>query len=55
KKVMAELMALAKENLPESAFLSLLADVPANKLYAQFGFEETAPESLGMFCRIRSD
>ncbi|NOR61089.1 MAG: GNAT family N-acetyltransferase [Rhodobacteraceae bacterium] len=55
KMVMAELMAIAKENLPDTAFLSLLADVPANKLYAQFGFEETAPESLGMFCRIKND
>ncbi len=55
KKVMAELMAFAKENLPETAFLSLLADVPADKLYAQFGFEETAPESLGMFCRVRGE
>lgn len=34
--------------LPKSAYVSLIADVPANRLYAQFGFEETAPRSLGM-------
>lgn len=52
KLVMSSLMNWAKEELPETAFLSLLADVPANKLYEQFGFTETAPASLGMSCRI---
>lgn len=34
--------------LPKSAYVSLIADVPANRLCAQFGFEETAPRSVGM-------
>jgi len=52
KLVMSSLMNWAKKELPETAFISLLADVPANKLYEQFGFTETAPASLGMSCRI---
>ncbi len=52
KLMMSSLMNWAKRELPETAFLSLLADVPANKLYEQFGFTETAPASLGMSCRI---
>ncbi len=52
KLVMSSLMTCAQQELPETAFLSLLADVPANTLYAQFGFLETAPASLGMSCRI---
>lgn len=52
KKIMTVLMKWARNNVPETAFLSLLADVPADKLYAQFGFEETAPASLGMSCRV---
>lgn len=52
KLVMSSLMKWAQQELPETAFLSLLADVPADKLYAQFGFTETAPVSLGMSCRI---
>ena len=35
-------------NLPASAYVSLIADVPANKLYEKFGFKETAPRSLAM-------
>lgn len=52
KLVMSSLLNWAHRALPETAFISLLADVPADKLYAQFGFTETAPASLGMSCRI---
>lgn len=38
--------------LPKSAYVSLIADVPANRLYAQFGFEETAPRSVGMARKV---
>lgn len=48
KSVMAALMAFVSDNLPPSAYISLIADVPANKLYEKFGFTETAPRSLGM-------
>jgi len=30
------------------AYVSLIADGEANRLYAQFGFEPTAPASIGM-------
>ena len=52
KQIMSALTERAKSDLPETAFLSLLADVPADRLYAQFGFVETAPASLGMSYRI---
>ncbi|MEP2532021.1 GNAT family N-acetyltransferase [Shimia sp.] len=52
KRIMASLMEWAKNELPETTFLSLFADIPADKLYAQFGFTETAPKSLGMSCRV---
>lgn len=48
KKIMAALMHHVTHELPQSAYVSLIADVPANKLYEQFGFGETAPRSLGM-------
>lgn len=48
KVIMAALMRYVDEALPPSVFVSLLADVPANHLYEQFGFRETAPRSLGM-------
>lgn len=51
KRIMASLMAHAA-TLPSGAYVSLIADVPANRLYAQFGFQETAPRSLGMACRV---
>lgn len=38
--------------LPKFAYVSLIADVPANRLYAQFGFEETAPRSVGMARKV---
>lgn len=40
------------KTLPKSAYVSLIADVPANRLYAQFGFDETAPRSVGMARRV---
>jgi ribosomal protein S18 acetylase RimI-like enzyme len=47
KRIMAALMEYLRE-VPEGAHVSLLADGPAEHLYAQFGFEETAPASVGM-------
>jgi hypothetical protein len=45
---MTELTRYIADNLPRSAYVSLIADVPANRLYEQFGFVETAPRSVGM-------
>ena len=35
-------------NIPETGYVSLIADGPAKALYAQFGFVPTAPASIGM-------
>ncbi|MDQ1849734.1 GNAT family N-acetyltransferase [Gemmobacter fulvus] len=48
KAIMAALTVFMADKLPPSAYVSLIADVPAQELYKQFGFQETAPRSLGM-------
>jgi ribosomal protein S18 acetylase RimI-like enzyme len=53
KRIMSELMTYVNATLPKSALVSLLADVPANRLYEQFGFKETAPRSLGMAYKVK--
>jgi ribosomal protein S18 acetylase RimI-like enzyme len=52
RMVMESLMMWAEVELPRSAYMSLIADVPANKLYEKFGFHETAPRSVGMARRV---
>lgn len=52
KAVMAALDAWLQANAV-GAYVSLIADGQANRLYAQFGFEETAPRSVGMAKIIR--
>ncbi|QFT29064.1 GNAT family N-acetyltransferase [Roseibium porphyridii] len=48
KRIMAALTEFIETRLPPTTYVSLIADVPANKLYEQFGFRETAPASIGM-------
>ena len=48
KRLMAEIAAWLHEHVPESGYVSLLADVPADALYAHFGFVHTAPRTVGM-------
>ncbi len=48
KRIMAEIMAYLKQNVPVSGYVSLIADGQAQHLYAQFGFVPTAPRSIGM-------
>ncbi|RMN40308.1 hypothetical protein SAMN05444506_11725 [Pseudomonas syringae] len=45
---MAEIMKYIEAIVPESGYVSLIADCQAQDLYAQFGFIHTAPRSLGM-------
>lgn len=52
KRIMSELMDHIKTQIPKSAWINLFADVPANKLYEKFGFEETAPRTVGMSYRV---
>lgn len=54
KTITQTIMSYVSRKLPVSAYVSLIADVPANKLYEKFGFKETAPRSLGMAYRVTS-
>lgn len=49
KLVMRELMEYLNQNTYEGSYVSLIADAPANKLYEQFGFAYTYPNSYGMY------
>ncbi len=48
KRVMAAIAAWLAAEVPESGYVSLLADGRAQDLYRQFGFLPTAPASIGM-------
>ncbi|MFG2622609.1 GNAT family N-acetyltransferase [Streptomyces sp. NPDC048507] len=48
KRVMEELTAELERRAPRGTYVSLIADGPARHLYAQYGFVETAPASVGM-------
>lgn len=51
KRIMELLMKHVHDEIDPQAYVNLIADSPAEKLYAQFGFVETAPESLGMYLK----
>ena len=51
-EVMTRLMKELREHAPSSAYVSLIADGHATKLYQKFGFEPTAPASVGMALRL---
>ncbi|HVG48137.1 MAG TPA: GNAT family N-acetyltransferase [Rubellimicrobium sp.] len=53
KAIMGALVAHLRANLPAEAYVSLIADGEAHRLYAQFGFEPVAPASIGMAQWIR--
>jgi len=48
KRIMAAITDWLCANVPESGYVSLLADGEAQRLYAQCGFVATAPASVGM-------
>ena len=50
--IMKRLMQHLEDNAPESAYVSLIADGGASRLYRKFGFEFTAPASAGMALRL---
>jgi GNAT superfamily N-acetyltransferase len=52
KRIMAALTAHLETHAPPSAHVMLLADGEAHRLYAQFGFQATAPASIGMERKI---
>lgn len=49
KLVLKELMEYLDQHTYEGSYVSLIADAPANKLYEQFGFDYTFPDSYGMY------
>ena len=48
KAIMAALMERLAGIVPGRAYVSLIADGEAHRLYAQYGFEEVGPASRGM-------
>ncbi|MCM5555404.1 GNAT family N-acetyltransferase [Pleomorphomonas sp. NRK KF1] len=48
KAIMSTLMKELRQLAPAEAYVSLIADGDAKHLYAQYGFEPTAPASIGM-------
>ncbi|GEN87305.1 GNAT family N-acetyltransferase [Oceanobacillus sp. FSL W8-0428] len=49
KRVMKEIMNYLDSHTYKGSYVSLIADIPADKLYEQFGFQYTAPNSVGMY------
>jgi len=48
KMIMREIADYIRREVPESGYVSLLADGQAQRLYQQYGFAPTAPASIGM-------
>ncbi len=48
KMIMNAIMKNLGKHADSSSYISLLADVPADNLYKQFGFQFTAPATVGM-------
>ncbi|MCL1634197.1 GNAT family N-acetyltransferase [Luteimonas sp. SX5] len=48
KRIMAALDAWLQRNVPESAYVTLIADGDAKYLYSKFGFVESAPVAVNM-------
>jgi len=47
--IMRDLMEQLKTTAPAGAYVSLIADDGAERLYQEFGFIPTAPRSIGMY------
>lgn len=48
KLIMSEIDKYLENNAPKSSYVSLIADIPADRLYKKFGFEYSEPKSVGM-------
>ncbi|MER6361757.1 GNAT family N-acetyltransferase [Kitasatospora sp. NPDC001527] len=51
-RIMARLTAELEERAPKGAYVSLIADGEAHRLYARYGFVGAAPASVGMHRRV---
>ena len=50
--IMERLMEWVDINIPDTGYISLIADGDAKHLYAKYGFQNTAPASIGMAKKI---
>lgn len=48
KIILSEISRFIRLHMPSDTYVNLLTDVPADGLYRQFGFEDTAPWTIGM-------
>lgn len=53
KRIMSALDAWLRDNVPATAYVTLVADGEAKHLYAQFGFRESAPHAVNMEYVVR--
>jgi GNAT superfamily N-acetyltransferase len=53
KHILGALIDELRRRVTAEAYVSLIADGEAHKLYRQFGFELTAPASVGMAMWLR--
>jgi ribosomal protein S18 acetylase RimI-like enzyme len=53
KAIVRTLVEYLHETASSGAYVSLIADGEANRLYSQFGFRPTAPASIGMAFSIK--
>lgn len=53
--IMERLMQWIDANVPDTGYISLIADGDAKHLYAKYGFQDTAPASIGMAKKIKKD
>jgi len=49
KAIMSQIMSFIETEAEEGTYISLIADYPADQLYAQYGFITTEPHSCGMY------
>lgn len=52
-RVMSSIMSYLRDHAPDSAYVALIADDHSPALYSKFGFEPTAPKSIGMAFRVQ--
>jgi len=53
--IMDRITRYVRAHAPASSYVSMIADGGAPKLYRKFGFELTAPESVGMYLKERNE
>lgn len=46
--IMSEITKYLDDHASKDSYVSLIADVPADRLYKKFGFDYSAPKSVGM-------